>query len=403
MAEETVELYPAFIDGAFQYVCAECTALCCRGHGFGGSLTREMQKLFALYPAIESMASRRVGDYVEFINSSNRCMFLDGDNRCRIEKEHGKAAKPSVCRLFPFNVFSRIGKSVAVAPHFLCPLRLQVPPLPGRVEGTHSRIKEAILESGILDPTYLEHGVPRPSLHPSEDADSVLAREAGFRDACSKALGRGSFLDVLKSASEDPGGLEAFLTRASRILGMNGISRSADRDEMDDILLALAAPYRLNLLSLPSEGMLRALGLGELMLRRVLPLSSDRLSPKGAFGILQNVGPALRLLAHGDEPLELRGSAKTKMTKVTPFGDAELTFAAFAALRELGGAAGTLSVLEKAIPPSLSVSDRSVLLLYLGTQVEQAAPKRRHRRGKRQRIGAITRRRGSATTTGATT
>ena len=46
---QAVSLFFAFPDGVYHYVCAECTALCCRGQGFGGSLEREMRTLLQIY------------------------------------------------------------------------------------------------------------------------------------------------------------------------------------------------------------------------------------------------------------------------------------------------------------------------------------------------------------------
>jgi hypothetical protein len=62
--KNSVPLYMAFADGVYHYVCAECNALCCRGQGFGGNLKREIQPLFNHYPALESMAYMRKGNFV---------------------------------------------------------------------------------------------------------------------------------------------------------------------------------------------------------------------------------------------------------------------------------------------------------------------------------------------------
>src|SRR5687768_9293505 len=43
---ELNDIFFAFPDGVFHHVCAECTALCCRGQGFAGSLKREMNFIF---------------------------------------------------------------------------------------------------------------------------------------------------------------------------------------------------------------------------------------------------------------------------------------------------------------------------------------------------------------------
>src|SRR5262245_6598922 len=114
--EPAIELFLAFIDGAYDYVCAECTALCCKGHGFGGNLERELRPLFARYPQLETMAMSRTGGQITLATTGSGCVVLDVDNRCRIEKELGKDKKPSVCSLFPFNAFSRIGKTIVVMP-----------------------------------------------------------------------------------------------------------------------------------------------------------------------------------------------------------------------------------------------------------------------------------------------
>jgi len=48
------------------------------------------------------------------------CVFLDGDNLCLIHKEHGLAAKPIACQLYPF-VFNPFGEELRVGLRFDCP------------------------------------------------------------------------------------------------------------------------------------------------------------------------------------------------------------------------------------------------------------------------------------------
>lgn len=81
--ERPPELFFAFPDGVYDYRCAECTALCCKGHGFGGSLDREMRSLFVRYPQLESMAHSRNGDQMAFVTTASGCVMLDADNFCR--------------------------------------------------------------------------------------------------------------------------------------------------------------------------------------------------------------------------------------------------------------------------------------------------------------------------------
>jgi hypothetical protein len=371
------EFYFAFPDGVFHYVCAECTALCCKGHGFGGSLQNELRPLFVLYPQIQSMATKRQGDFIEFATSSSGCLLLDSDNWCRIEKEHGKAAKPSVCTLFPFNSFMQIGKAIAIKPHFLCPLRIQVPARPGEVEGTHSALEINIRSSPIINPEFMSSRKPPFGLYSSMGVDSLLMREVSFRDSCSSALGRSSFAEVLRGASADPAALDDSVARAAQVMGLTVPSRPQPRDSVDDLLIAIAPPIRLDMLHLSSEAILRALSLGGLLFREAVSFAGAQLTPQAAHTILSTFAPGLRLIAHGDEPLDLPASAKVN---APPFGDADLIFAAFLTMREARGPAGVLGALEKAIKPSMTVSDRSVLINQIGAEIDEAYKKRRKKR-----------------------
>ena len=197
-------IYFAFPDGVFDYVCAECDALCCRGQGFGGSLRREMGTLLTLYPSLHSMAIRRRGDVVHFATFRQGCQFLDEDRLCRIERNHGKALKPGVCNLFPFNSFSRIGTVLVVSPKFICPLRIRVPAAPGAVAGTHSDIESAIVESQLIDEQTWRQTVEPVRLVDHANAPAVLEREAQFRDRCRDAFGRITFSTLLATTSSNP-------------------------------------------------------------------------------------------------------------------------------------------------------------------------------------------------------
>jgi hypothetical protein len=367
-SNEQVPLYFAFPDGVYHYVCAECTALCCKGDGFGGSLKREVRSLFVLYPQLESMTVARHGDTVTFANAKGACQFLDADNRCRIEKEHGKSLKPTVCSLFPFNSFGRIGKTLTVSPHFLCPLRLSLPASPGEVEGTHATLAAGLRDTEVLSKEYLSTMVSPLLLHPSTDAVTTVEREKKFRDLCALSLGRRSFSDTLRAASDDGAALDEFVARVARLMKIEGLPRSRPHDQLDDLLLAIAPPYRLSMLVLTSEQMLRALAVADLTLRAGCALSTLPPSLQGAMRMASAFGSAQRLLAHGDEPF---GFAKPISKKDLAFGDAQLTFAAYIFQRKSAGPAGVLGALEEVIKPEMPVSDRSVLFQRLGNLVDQ--------------------------------
>ncbi|MBI4521587.1 MAG: hypothetical protein HY701_12175 [Gemmatimonadetes bacterium] len=367
------KLYLAFPDGVLHYVCAECTALCCRGQGIGGSLKREMGHLLKLYPLLGTLAVRRRGNIVEFTNPTSGCQFLQSDLRCAIEVKHGKAYKPGVCVLFPFNRLGRIGRTVTIRPHFLCPLRLVVPARPGEVEGTHERVIEAVRETALVDESFHDR-VPAFRLHPSERAGSVVAREECFRQACADGIGSRTFQQTLQSQLDEPSMLEAFVRRALALLGANAVLGSDEADPIDHVFHALAPALRLDMLHLGEPAILKALALGEAMVRSSLRLVSRIPTPQTVQSLLESISPALRLLARDTEPLRL---PSVKRVKIPAFGDPAMTFAMFTAHRRAERGTPVLEALEQSVKPEMSAADRSVLLFELGMRAEAMRPQRK--------------------------
>lgn len=350
----------AFPDGVFDYVCAECDALCCRGQGFGGSLRREMGTLLTLYPSLQSMATRRRGDVIHFATFRQGCQFLDDDRRCRIERVHGKALKPGVCTLFPFNAFSRIGAVLVVSPHFICPLRLRVPAAPGAVAGTHGEIAAAITESGLIDEQTWRQAVEPSRLAARDDAPAVLEREAQFRDRCRDALGRASFRTVLATASSNPDHFAETADRAAASLGLAAVPPDASSGGMDDVLLAVAPSFRLRLLDLTSDSILLALDIGERLLRGAAVAGTTPPTPQSGFAHLAAMAPLLKLLARTRPLEEIEG------VKTPPFGNPEMTRAARTLLAGLFAGQSGLAAAEAAVADLPASSDRVALLMEMG-------------------------------------
>ena len=376
MTKTPPELYFAFPDGALHYVCAECTALCCKGFGFGGSLERHVRSLFVLYPALEATVVSRNADIVEMTTPPTGCHFLEADNQCGIEARHGKSAKPGVCSLFPFNVLRRLGPAVIVVPHFLCPLRVVVPPLPGSVEGTHATLVGSVAESGMLGLDGLGTHLPSVPVRSGASFRDVVTGEVAFRNGCSVALGRSRFRDVVREASSNQSAFDDDIQRSAAILGVVPLDPADKRDRLDDVLLTLAAAIRLEYLRLSPEGVLRALALTELLVRIESGLSERMLEPQVTFRSASVRRPAIQLLAHGDEPLTL----KRKLTaKVPPVGDPQLTFAAFLAMRGLSSGAGVATAFESACKDMITTSDRVSLVMSIGALVDPLLA--RHRDG----------------------
>ena len=362
-----MDFFFAFPDGVFHHVCAECTALCCRGQGFAGSLKREMNFVFRNYPPLASLVTEREGDIVTVATPTGRCFFLRNDNLCQIELDHGRARKPGICLLFPFNDFSRIGNTLVVAPHFMCPLRLNLPAAPGKVEGTHANVAKAIKETNLGEPDYVRGFVGTAKLPSGKTASQVLEREREFCNRCTESLGKSRFRDVLAASSEDPSALWSFRKRVAKLLGWSVPAQPETRDALDDILIASAPAYRVESLFLSDEALLRFLTLSELLVRRVFSMSIGAPTLQGVYGVIEDMRPALRLLAWGDAKPPLK-----KISLKSPeFGDTNLVDSAQKFLNWLP-VKGVLPALEKALPPKFSTADRIVVIRQSADTVDPA-------------------------------
>ena len=364
---DLMDFFFAFPDGVFHHVCAECTALCCRGQGFAGSLKREMNFVFRNYPPLASLVTEREGDIVTVATPTGRCFFLRNDNLCQIELDHGRARKPGICLLFPFNDFSRIGNTLVVAPHFMCPLRLNLPAAPGKVEGTHANVAKAIKETNLGEPDYVRGFVGTAKLPSGKTASQVLEREREFCNRCTESLGKSRFRDVLAASSEDPSALWSFRKRVAKLLGWSVPAQPETRDALDDILIASAPAYRVESLFLSDEALLRFLTLSELLVRRVFSMSIGAPTLQGVYGIIEDMRPALRLLAWGDAKPPL----KKVSLKSPEFGDTSLVDSAQKFLNWLP-VKGVLPALEKALPPKFSTADRIVVIRQSADTVDPA-------------------------------
>lgn len=117
-------IYFPFPDRAWGYDCERCGSFCCKGNGFGAS-PDEFAQLETQYPGLKLFA--RAGDRptIRLLNLRGNCFFLEPNGFCRIQQEHGRAAKPFVCKMFPFNLFELSGDVLIVRPKpNLCPLHL---------------------------------------------------------------------------------------------------------------------------------------------------------------------------------------------------------------------------------------------------------------------------------------
>ena len=145
------DTYFAFGDGSLDYDCRTCDAQCCRGHGFLIHKD-ELATTIALKPAVawfSDLPIGPVGTTVQVRNCPPTCFFLDRNGQCDVQIQHGFAAKPETCRLFPFNDFRILGDQLIVSPHrTLCPLSV-VPSGSASPLSEHARLWNAMAQRGI--------------------------------------------------------------------------------------------------------------------------------------------------------------------------------------------------------------------------------------------------------------
>jgi hypothetical protein len=121
------DVYFAFGSGRLHYDCVSCNAQCCRGHGYTVSGGYELQSQVKLSPSIRLFIDPCASgtSHTHVVNCPPQCFFLDRTGMCSIHTTYGPAAKPSTCRLFPFNHFVLCGSHLMVMPHgSLCPLEI---------------------------------------------------------------------------------------------------------------------------------------------------------------------------------------------------------------------------------------------------------------------------------------
>lgn len=170
-------LHFAFADGAIGYDCVRCGARCCRGFGFalgGGELVPLLARAPRLGPFLQT-----TGDAVLAMDLEDGCWELAADGRCGVEVAHGRAAKPSTCRLFPVNRLWRAGAVTIVG------LQLTHCPLVDAASGPRTVIR---WDDVARDLDEAGAGVVASELGlPPATPDDWLAREAAAREAAGAA------------------------------------------------------------------------------------------------------------------------------------------------------------------------------------------------------------------------
>jgi hypothetical protein len=235
------------------------------------------------------------------------------------------------------------------------------------VEGTHASVAKAIMETNLGEDDYVKGFIGTAKLPSGMSASETLERERQFCDLCTQSLGQKRFKDVLETSSEDPGALWAFRKRVAKLLSWNVPPHPETPDALDEILIASAPAYRVESLYLSNEAVLRYLTLSELLVRRVFAMSIGAPTLQGVYGVIEDMRPALRLLAWGDTKPPLKKAS----LKSPEFGDTNLVDTAQKFLNWIP-VKGVLPALEKAFPTKFSTADRMVVLRQSADTVDPA-------------------------------
>jgi hypothetical protein len=171
-------VYFTFLDGAIGYDCVSCGSRCCHGLGFA-MRQDELIPFLGKAPKIAPFLQLREhgADAFDLIDG---CWLLEPDGRCGLEVKDGRAAKPSVCRLFP--LYTRlIGAELVVDLRLLyCPIQDAATLGPGAAVLRHEEAAAEIEELArpFAKPIAVAPGSP----------DDLLGREAKIRDATRELL-----------------------------------------------------------------------------------------------------------------------------------------------------------------------------------------------------------------------
>lgn len=257
-------IYFTFPSGRLTYDCVTCNAQCCRGHGY--LLNRDLQadahlrSRPNLHLFVGPDDEERNGTSVTIRNCPPGCFFLTQKGMCGIQLQHGYAAKPETCRLFPFNYFRRTRSHLIVSPHpTLCPL--QVTPQERIDEKSrHDALFRDMQFQGITKevPVCAErHGLPSEevvALEQAIQAESARHETGSYVSFAATQLELTSLLLSRFSSAMDLGPshvqlevMEGFCTSAGRLLEL-----SLSSDDLHDPLLTrtmiVATPFFRSLL-----------------------------------------------------------------------------------------------------------------------------------------------------------
>ncbi|HNI59264.1 MAG TPA: YkgJ family cysteine cluster protein [Pseudomonadota bacterium] len=180
-------IFFAFLDGAFRYDCARCGQACCRGKGVALAANRELVPLLRRVPQVAPLLTPLPGGYVKLPDVTDGCWFLGDDGMCSYERSHGRDAKFTTCRLFPFNRVFRVGSAQVVDVNsVVCPIEDALTTGHGV---THAELSAELSALGSSPLTESSVNLP-----PGARELRWLALETTLRDESAQFLGDSDYL-----------------------------------------------------------------------------------------------------------------------------------------------------------------------------------------------------------------
>jgi Fe-S-cluster containining protein len=253
LLKERYRVYFPFVDGLLAYNCPKCGYRCCKGAGFAATPS-EFVTLRKHYPALayfSSVAQKATEPLVQMVNFSPQCFFLRDDGLCDVHAQHGRAAKPFVCKSFPINAFRLEGDTLVADVNFLCPIEL-ASGAPGDERIHHADLLRDIVEHEDIVVAAATRPRAAALSHARIDLEERLRERCAslplvelcaIYEASSRAPGM-AFEDEASVVADHRRGLERFRAAMAGFLRAPDAWRGGD-DEIDRLVAALAPRMRL--------------------------------------------------------------------------------------------------------------------------------------------------------------
>ncbi len=232
------DIYFAFASGTIDYACDSC-GRCCQGYGIG----EDHKRLAPGFPVHQLSAFVDIGSHRKDTNTgtgaamqaqgtdvtalftySDGCSHQGDKLLCEIHASQGAAAKPRICRLFPFSKIIDVDGLWTLMPHHRCPW-------------THSEAGNSELSKhedirGELEQSFIDQ--MQPNKHPVITLMPAAQREVLEQSIC----------DVVADATDLSAAIQA--QRAKQAELGYGATVAPDRDLWLDLLRSAGEPKPLS-------------------------------------------------------------------------------------------------------------------------------------------------------------